>query len=116
MNLEFTNIGEMVATQARRYQDRIAIRYYDRDVTYRDLDEQSNRIANGLLRLGVRKGDRGCMLMDNSPEFYYTYLKMLKQAGLDDRHEKYLNILENNLREVLSPFIGNMRSYLQSLS
>ncbi|MEN6638136.1 MAG: hypothetical protein ABFC95_02935 [Smithella sp.] len=34
MNLEFTNIGEMVATQARRYQDRIAIRYYDRDITF----------------------------------------------------------------------------------
>lgn len=82
MKLEFTNIGEMVATQARRYQDRIAIRYYERNITYRDLDEQSNRIANGLLRLGVRKGDRVCMLMDNSPEFYYTYFGINKIGGI----------------------------------
>ncbi|HPL10146.1 MAG: long-chain fatty acid--CoA ligase [Smithellaceae bacterium] len=82
MNLEFANIGEMVQTQGRRYPDRIAIRFYERDITYRELDEQSNRVANGLLRLGVRKGDRVCMLMDNSPEFYYTYFGINKIGAI----------------------------------
>ncbi len=82
MKLEFANIREMVATQARRYQDRIAIRYYERDITYRDLDEQSDRVAHGLLRLGVQKGDRVCMLMDNSPEFYYTYFGINKIGAI----------------------------------
>ena len=82
MKPEFTNIREMVAMQARRYQDRIAIRFYERDITYRDLDEQSNRVANGLLKLGVGKGDRVCMLMDNSPEFYYTYFGIIKIGGI----------------------------------
>lgn len=82
MKLEFTNIKEMVAMQARRYKDRIAIRFYKRDITYRDLDEQSNRVANGLLKLGVGKGDRVCMLMDNSPEFYYTYFGIIKIGGI----------------------------------
>lgn len=82
MKLEFTNIKEMVAMQARRYKDRIAIRFYERDITYRDLDEQSNRVANGLLKLGVGKGDRVCMLMDNSPEFYYTYFGIIKIGGI----------------------------------
>ncbi|NMC92305.1 MAG: hypothetical protein GYA67_11625, partial [Smithella sp.] len=48
MNRAFANIREMVETQGRRCQDRIAIRFYDRDITYRDLDDESNRIANGL--------------------------------------------------------------------
>ena len=82
MNLEFANIGEMVQTQGRRYPDRIAIRFYERDITYRELDEQSNRVASGLLRLGVRKGDRVCMLMDNSPEFYYTYFGINKIGAI----------------------------------
>lgn len=73
MKLEFTNIREMVAMQARRYQDRIAIRFYERDIT---------RVANGLLKLGVGKGDRVCMLMDNSPEFYYTYFGIIKIGGI----------------------------------
>ena len=82
MQLEFANIREMVAAQARRYGEKIAIRYYERDITYRELDEQSNRVANGLLKLGVRKGDRVCILMDNSPEFFYAYFGIIKIGGI----------------------------------
>jgi len=82
MKSEFANIGEMVATQARRYSDKIAIRYYERDITYRELDEQSTRVANGLQKLGVRKGDRVCILMDNSPEFFYAYFGIIKIGGI----------------------------------
>ncbi|HOD64913.1 MAG TPA: class I adenylate-forming enzyme family protein, partial [Smithellaceae bacterium] len=82
MNRAFANIREMVETQGRRCQDRIAIRFYDRDITYRDLDDESNRIANGLLKLGVGKGDRVCLLMDNSPEFYYVYFGIIKIGGI----------------------------------
>ncbi|HAR98878.1 MAG TPA: long-chain fatty acid--CoA ligase [Syntrophus sp. (in: bacteria)] len=82
MKLAFANIREMVETQARRYGDRIAIRYYERDITYRELDERSNRVANGLLKLGVRKGDRVCILMDNSPEFYEAYFGIIKIGAI----------------------------------
>ncbi|MCK7477608.1 MAG: long-chain fatty acid--CoA ligase [Candidatus Moduliflexus flocculans] len=51
-------------------------------MTYRDLDEQSNRVANGLRKLGVRKGDRVCILADNSPEFYYAYFGIIKIGGI----------------------------------
>lgn len=82
MKLEFANIRDMVEIQARRYADRIAIRYYERDITYRQLDERSNRVANGLLKLGVRKGDRICILMDNSPEFYEAYFGIIKIGAI----------------------------------
>lgn len=82
MKLDFTSIREMVATQARRYPEKIAIRYYEQDITYRELDEQSNRVANSLLSLGVRKGDRVCLLMDNSPEFFYVYFGINKIGGI----------------------------------
>jgi PAS domain S-box-containing protein len=55
-------------------------------------------------------------LQSNVNNLVVPYLKMLKQASLDDRYKKYLNILENNLREVLSPFIGNMLSSYKSLT
>ncbi|HRS82133.1 MAG TPA: class I adenylate-forming enzyme family protein, partial [Smithellaceae bacterium] len=82
MKPEFASIREMVETQGRRYPDRIAIRFYERDITYRELDEQSSRVANGLLKLGVEKGDRVCLLMDNSPEFYYVYFGIVKAGGV----------------------------------
>lgn len=82
MSPAFSNIREMVEAQARRYKEKIAIRFYDRDITYRELDEQSNRLANGLLKRGVRKGDRVCLLMDNSPEFYYAYFGIIKIGAI----------------------------------
>ncbi|HOG06629.1 MAG: long-chain fatty acid--CoA ligase [Syntrophales bacterium] len=82
MKLAFANIRDMVETQAHRYGDRIAIRYYERDITYRELDEGSNRVANGLLKLGVRKGERVCILMDNSPEFYEAYFGIIKIGAI----------------------------------
>ncbi len=82
MKSEFENIRDMVETQARRHKDKIAIRYYERDITYRELDEQSSRVAGALHRLGVRKGDRVCLLMDNAPEFYYAYFGIIKIGGI----------------------------------
>ncbi len=82
MKNEFENIREMIETQARRRGEKIAIRYYERDIDYRELDERSSRVAGALLDLGVRKGDRVCILMDNSPEFYYAYFGINKIGAI----------------------------------
>ncbi len=42
-------------------------------LTYRDLRETTNRVGNGLLRLGIRKGDRVCIYLDSSPEYLVSY-------------------------------------------
>lgn len=50
-------------------------------VTYREADETANRMANGLLGLGLQRGDRVAMLAENSVEAYLTKLAIAK-AGL----------------------------------
>jgi len=42
-------------------------------LSYLDLRESMNRVGNGLLRLGVRKGDRVCIYLDSSPEYLISY-------------------------------------------
>jgi len=68
----------MVATQAKR-TGKESLSLYERNINYRDLDEQSNRVAGGLLKLGFGKATV-CLLMDNSPEFYYTYFELTNRA------------------------------------
>ena len=46
-------LGQLVADKAAEHGDRTFIRYRDRTLSYRDLDRISNRLANGLARLGV---------------------------------------------------------------
>ena len=50
---------------AVRNPDRAAIIYHDLYLTYREVVSMVNSIANGLHGLGLRKGDRICLLTLN---------------------------------------------------
>ncbi|PKN33499.1 MAG: long-chain fatty acid--CoA ligase [Deltaproteobacteria bacterium HGW-Deltaproteobacteria-19] len=82
MAFSFKNLRDMIQTQGERFGDKVVIRFHDEDVTYRELDERSSRVANALKRLGIRKGDRVCLLMDNGPEFYYAFFGIIKLGAI----------------------------------
>jgi acetyl-CoA synthetase len=54
----------------------------ERRVSYRDLAEASARVANLLVRLGVRKGDRVATLMPRVPETFAAILGILKAGAV----------------------------------
>lgn len=49
-------------------------------------------------------------LQANVNDLIIPYLKKLKQATLEDRHKNHLQILEHNLREIISPFMKNLHA------
>src|SRR5579859_4219090 len=57
---------------AGRAPDRPAIIYHDLMLTYRELVSMVNCIANGLLDLGLKKGDHICLFTLNRPEYTIT--------------------------------------------
>src|SRR5215471_1445419 len=59
---------------AVRNPDRPAIIYHDLMLTYREVVSMVNCIANGLDELGLKKGDRICLLMANRPEYTVTFI------------------------------------------
>ncbi|MGD0277010.1 MAG: AMP-binding protein [Syntrophales bacterium] len=67
--------GNYVKVAAARYDDREA--YYctttGRRLTFHQFNERVNRLANGLLSLGVRKGDVTAFLTMNRIEIIETY-------------------------------------------
>lgn len=63
---------------AIRWPDRLAVRCGSRDLSWRELDASSDRIAAGLHAAGVRKGDRVGILMHNRIEFIETLFGVLK--------------------------------------
>ena len=67
---------------ARKYPDQIALILKGGKVTYRELDEQSDRIAAALAKMGVKKGDRVALLMANCPQFIISYFGILKAGGI----------------------------------
>jgi long-chain acyl-CoA synthetase len=53
--------------------DRPAFFFDERAVTYHELDEAANRVANSLVALGVKPGDRVSVHLENRPEFVEVY-------------------------------------------
>ncbi len=57
---------------AERNPDRTAIVYHDLTLVYREVVSMVNSVANSLLELGIRKGDRICLCTGNRPESTIT--------------------------------------------
>jgi fatty-acyl-CoA synthase len=64
-------MGGLLEDAARRYPDKDALVYPDRGLrySYRELDARTDRVARGLLRLGIRKGDHVAIWATNVPEW-----------------------------------------------
>lgn len=60
--------GDALRAQAAARPDAVALRFADRVTTYGALDAQVDRIANALLALGLRKGDRVAYVGKNSDD------------------------------------------------
>ena len=59
---------------ARSYADNPCVTLGDRHYTYQQMDQQVNRLANGLLDLGVGTEQRVAILGENSIEHGMTFL------------------------------------------
>ena len=51
-------------------------------MTYRELNEASDRFATALQALGVRQGDRVALMLPNLPQYVIAYFGTLKAGGV----------------------------------
>ncbi len=75
-------MGDMIRRTAGRVPDKIAFIMDDKSLSYGELNRRINRLANGLLRIGLRKGDRVAVLAHNCIEFYEIYFALCKAGGV----------------------------------
>jgi feruloyl-CoA synthase len=58
-------IKDILKSNARRYPDKTAIIFKDTRYTYREFNDRINRLANGLVNSGLRKGDWIAIVTDD---------------------------------------------------
>jgi len=75
-------IGQLVADKAELHGDRTFIQFEDTRYSYLDMDVLSNRIANGLAQLGVKKGTHVAFMVDNKPEIILLYFGLGKLGAV----------------------------------
>jgi len=76
------NLKEMLEETVRRYPDKTAISLDKRKLSFAELDEASNKVANALLKMGLRKGDRVTILLSNIPEYAAIYFGIVKTGAV----------------------------------
>jgi long-chain acyl-CoA synthetase len=77
-----TNLRLLLEAAAKRYGEKIAVVMGEQRLSYAQLDEAANKVANALLGMGVKKGDRVALLLPNSPEFAAIYFGVVKIGGI----------------------------------
>lgn len=75
-------IFEEIRDQARIRPEKTALNFYGYKINYQELDELSDRFADGLLRLGIQKGDRVALYLENCPQFVIGFYGIIKMGGV----------------------------------
>ncbi len=67
---------------AGKFPTQTALVYQGRSMKYHQLKRQADRLAAGLARLGLEKGERVCIFLPNCIEYILTYWAVLKCGGV----------------------------------
>jgi len=67
------NLQEYFLEKTTKYADHPYLFFYDREYSYRQFAAKVYRLAHGLKRLGIRKGEFVHVLVENSPETLLSY-------------------------------------------
>jgi long-chain acyl-CoA synthetase len=59
-----------------------ALYYFDKIISYKELDEMSDAFACALIDLGVKKGDRVALYLQNIPQFIIGQFGIWKSGGI----------------------------------
>lgn len=73
-----TGLGFTFAKAVKAHPNAVAVKYEDMQLTYQQLDEWSNQLANYLLSQGLTKGDVFAVALENRPELLCASLAAAK--------------------------------------
>ncbi|MGQ9530379.1 MAG: long-chain-fatty-acid--CoA ligase [Candidatus Bathycorpusculaceae bacterium] len=67
---------------AEKYPDKTAIIYFDRKISYKELNIISDKFATALADFGVKKGDKVAIFLPNIPPFIMAYYGTIKTGAI----------------------------------
>lgn len=67
---------------ARNYPDKPCTIFKGAQISFKEMNELSDRLAGALAAMGVKKGDRVGLFMPNTPQFVMAYFGILKAGGV----------------------------------
>jgi crotonobetaine/carnitine-CoA ligase len=75
-------LGQVIAGKGATNGSKTMVTFEGRDYSYRQVDELSSRLANGLSAIGVVKGTHVALMLDNTPEFLWLFFALSKLGAV----------------------------------
>jgi len=76
------NLSTLLESSALKYPKRTSFTYNNTSLTYTQLNEAANQVANGLIASGIKKGDKVALSCLNIPYFPIVYFGILKAGAV----------------------------------
>jgi long-chain acyl-CoA synthetase len=73
---------EFLRKTAEKHPDNTALVYFDKEMSYKELDVATDKFATALNDLGVKKGDKVAIFLPNTPQFVISYYGAIKIGAI----------------------------------
>lgn len=75
-------LGDLLSRSARKFPNKTAVVFKNERLTYKQVNERANAIADSLVKRGIQKGDRISFLADNTIEYIEMYFGPAKAGAI----------------------------------
>lgn len=73
---------KLLERQAEKHGERTYMYYEDKEFSFKELNDAANRVACGLQKLGIVKGDKVAFVMDNCPGAIFLMFGLFKLGAI----------------------------------
>lgn len=80
------SLSDLIAESVRTYPQNVAIEFFGKETTYAELGDQIERAAEGLRRLGVKRGDTVALVLPNCPQHVAAFYAVLRLGAIVIEH------------------------------
>src|SRR5690625_451246 len=74
--------GDMLRRSAERFPNKAAILWQDQSITYQELDQEANRLANAVLAAGIQKVEKVGVLSRNRLEYGILFFGLARSGAV----------------------------------
>jgi len=97
-------------TERKRAEEALKEREAELEIKTNSLEEVNTALKVLLKRRSEDKRELEGKVLSNMKELALPYLEKLKKSGFDERQRVYLDVLELNLNDIISPFLRRLSS------
>jgi acyl-CoA synthetase (AMP-forming)/AMP-acid ligase II len=76
------DVATVLANTAKKFHSKPAIIFRDEPISFLNLHDNVFELAQGLLKVGIKKSDKVAIYLPNCPEYIYSYLALFSIGAL----------------------------------